>query len=188
MALLAKINAVVFLMMIASVFGVSMAAVYNVGDSAGWTSAGAVDYHKWADHKDFHVGDTLVFKYNNQFHNVKQVSQKDFLSCDATSPINTYGTGSDSVTLKSASHYHFLCGFPGHCQAGQKVEILVTPASLRPTPSPVLSPPSHCTDQTSTTPTTSTSTDKNAANSLYSSNFVAFTMLAFCLAVTGFAF
>ncbi|KAH7577541.1 hypothetical protein JRO89_XS01G0264700 [Xanthoceras sorbifolium] len=132
---LAKI-AVIFLMMIISLFGVSMAmaAVYNVGDAAGWTIMGGVDYRKWADHKDFHVGDTLVFKYSNQYHNVKQVSQKDFLSCNATSPIAIYATGSDSITLKSTGHYYFLCGFPGHCEAGQKFQILVTPTSLRRTP------------------------------------------------------
>ncbi|KAL5821632.1 hypothetical protein ACOSQ3_023514 [Xanthoceras sorbifolium] len=100
---LAKI-AVIFLMMITSLFGVSMAlaAVYDVGDTVGWTIMGGVDYRKWADHKDFHVGDTL----------------KDFLSCNATSPIATYATGSDSITLKSIGHYYFLCGFPGHCEAG----------------------------------------------------------------------
>ncbi|KAK3193786.1 hypothetical protein Dsin_025096 [Dipteronia sinensis] len=177
---LAKNIAVVFLMTI-SLFGVSMAAVYNVGDSAGWTSMGAVDYQKWADHKDFHVGDTLVFKYSIQFHNVKQVSQKGFVSCDATSPMATYGTGSDSITLKSTGHYYFLCGFPGHCQAGQKVEILVTPTSLRPTPTPVLAP----TSSPSQTPTT---TSTSTAPLLYYSNSFAFMVLAFCLAVTGFAF
>ncbi|KAJ6955235.1 hypothetical protein NC652_006622 [Populus alba x Populus x berolinensis] len=50
-----------------------MAVVYQVGDSAGWTSMGQVDYQDWAANKNFHGGDTLVFNYNNQFHNVKQL-------------------------------------------------------------------------------------------------------------------
>ncbi|KAK3193781.1 hypothetical protein Dsin_025091 [Dipteronia sinensis] len=176
---------VVFLMTISG-FGVSMAAVYTVGDSAGWTSMGAVDYQKWADQKDFHVSDTLVFKYSKQFHNVKQVSQKDFVSCDATSPMATYEIGSDSITPKIVDHYYFLCGIPGHYQAGQKVEILVTPTSLRHTPTLVLAP----TPSPSQTPaTTSTSTDKNATPSLYFSfNSFALTVLVFCLAIIGFAF
>ncbi|KAL5864013.1 hypothetical protein ACOSQ3_001527 [Xanthoceras sorbifolium] len=182
---LAKI-ALIFLMMIISLFGVSMAmtAVYNVGDTAGWTIIGGVDYRKWANHKNFHVGDTLIFKYSNQYHNVKQVSQKDFLSCNATSPIATYATGSDSITLKSTGHYYFLCGFPGHCEAGQKFQILVTPTSLRRTPNTILSPsPSPSDDKTSTTTFTSTTPP------LYSSNFLfAFKFLAFCLVLTGFYF
>ncbi|KAH7577543.1 hypothetical protein JRO89_XS01G0264900 [Xanthoceras sorbifolium] len=162
----------------------AMAAMYTVGDAVGWTIMGGVDYRKWADHKDFYVGDTLVFKYSNQYHNVKQVSQKDFLSCNTTSPIATYMTGSDFITLKRTSHYYLLCGFPGHCEAGQKFEILVTPTSLRRTPSTVLSPsPSPSDDETSTITFTST------APPLYSSNFfLAFKFLVFYLVLTGFFF
>ncbi|KAJ7007545.1 hypothetical protein NC653_006550 [Populus alba x Populus x berolinensis] len=62
--------------------GVSMAVVYQVGDSAGWTSMGQVDYQDWAANKIFHSGDTLVFNYNNQFHNMKQVTHQGFESCN----------------------------------------------------------------------------------------------------------
>uniref|UniRef100_A0A6N2LH90 Phytocyanin domain-containing protein n=1 Tax=Salix viminalis TaxID=40686 RepID=A0A6N2LH90_SALVM len=109
--------------------GVSMAAVYQAGDSAGWTSMGQVDYKEWAANKNFHVGDTLVFNYNNQFHNVKQVTRRGFDSCNATSPIATYTNGSDSVTLEKHGHFYFICGYPGHCQAGQKIDISVVPAT-----------------------------------------------------------
>ncbi|KAL5796712.1 hypothetical protein ACOSQ2_001532 [Xanthoceras sorbifolium] len=164
---LAKI-AVIFLMMIISLFGVSMAiaSVYTVGDTVGWTIMGGVDYRKWADHKDFYVGDTL----------------KDFLSCNATSPIATYMTGSDFITLKRTGRYYFLCGFSSHCEAGQKFEILVTPTSLRRTSSTILSPsPSPSDDETSTTTFTST------APPLYSSNFLfTFKFLVFCLVLTNF--
>lgn len=37
----------------------SFAAVYKVGDSAGWTTIGNVDYKKWASTKTFHVGDII---------------------------------------------------------------------------------------------------------------------------------
>ncbi|KAJ7007623.1 hypothetical protein NC653_006606 [Populus alba x Populus x berolinensis] len=37
--------------------GVSMATVYQVGDSTGWTSMGQVDYQDWAASKNFHGGD-----------------------------------------------------------------------------------------------------------------------------------
>ncbi|XP_031256771.1 mavicyanin-like [Pistacia vera] len=148
-------NFVAFLLM-TTLFGVSLGAVYEVGDSAGWSTMGNVDYNKWASSKNFHVGDKIVFNYNNQFHNVKQVSHQDFQSCNATSSIAVYTSGSDSITLKSLGHYYFLCGVPGHCEAGQKVDIMVTPVSFRPSASPnyasspsrssPLTPPSHATN------------------------------------------
>lgn len=65
-----------------------------------------------------------------------QVTQHDFQSCNATSAIATYTSGSDSITLKRPGHFYFLCGVPGHCQAGQKVEVLVKPSSIGPSASP----------------------------------------------------
>ena len=37
----------------------SAATIYNVGDSAGWTSAGNVSYADWANSKIFRVGDMI---------------------------------------------------------------------------------------------------------------------------------
>ncbi|XP_010545090.1 PREDICTED: mavicyanin-like [Tarenaya hassleriana] len=112
----------------------------RVGGSSGWTILGNVDYSKWASSHTFYVGDSLLFVYNSQFHNVKQVSRRDFHSCNASSAIATYTSGSDTVPLKRPGHYYFLCGFPGHCQAGQKVHVIVTSSSLPPTPAPAPSP------------------------------------------------
>lgn len=67
-----------------------------------------------------------VFVYNTEYHNVMQVTHKDFRSCNATSPIVTYTSGSDSITVKRPGDFFFICGSPGHCQAGQKVDIRVT--------------------------------------------------------------
>ncbi|KAK3193790.1 hypothetical protein Dsin_025100 [Dipteronia sinensis] len=132
-----------------ALFGVSMAAVYKVGDSAGWTMMGNVDYDKWASTKNFHSGDVIVFEYDNEYHNVKQVTHEEFQSCNVGSPIAVYSSGSDSISLKRPGHYYFLCGYPGHCQAGQKVDVLVTPSSFRssgsPTSAPYALPPSTMT-------------------------------------------
>ncbi len=51
-------RAVVLLLMMA-LFQVMDAAVYKVGDSAGWTIIGNVDYKQWAATKTFQVGDTI---------------------------------------------------------------------------------------------------------------------------------
>ncbi|KAK2648311.1 hypothetical protein Ddye_015800 [Dipteronia dyeriana] len=147
MALAQKLLA--FLMMTA-LLGVSMASVYKVGDSAGWTMMGNVDYGKWASTKNFHSEDVIAYEYNNEYHNVKQVTHEDFQSYNVGSPIAVYSSGSDSISLKKTGHYYFLCGYPGHCQAGQKVDVLVTPSSFRSstdssTSAPYASPPSTMT-------------------------------------------
>lgn len=121
----------------------SIAAEYPVGDTAGWTSMGGVDYEGWSSAQNFHVGDTLIFNYNNQFHNVKQVTLQDFQSCNPSSPIATYNNGSDTITLDRPGHYYFICGFPGHCMVGQKVRVSVSLPSPNPSPAPTQSQPGH---------------------------------------------
>ncbi|KAJ0112942.1 hypothetical protein Patl1_01446 [Pistacia atlantica] len=55
-----------------------------------------------------------------------------------------------------------MSGFPGHCQAGQKVDIMVTPVSLRPTTSPNHASPPSGSPLTAPSPTPTI----NAASSL----------------------
>nr|XP_009610328.1 mavicyanin-like [Nicotiana tomentosiformis] len=109
---------------IATSMRLSMATVYEVGDSQGWTIIGKVDYNHWASTKKFQVNDTLIFNYN-KYHNVMQVSSQEYESCTVTSPIATLNTGKDSFTLSAPGDYYYICGIPGHCQIGQKVYIKV---------------------------------------------------------------
>ena len=50
---------VVGLACIMVILRLSEAAVYKVGDSAGWTTIANVDYKLWASTKTFHIGDTV---------------------------------------------------------------------------------------------------------------------------------
>lgn len=94
---------------------------------------------------------SLVFEYNKEFHNVVRVTHKNFNACNATAPYATWATGNDSFTITRPGHYYFICGFPGHCWAGQKVDIRVlqppgpspSPYSQSPTPRspPEVGPP-----------------------------------------------
>lgn len=56
-------TAMVFFFIIQVVCVLSMAmgntTVYKVGDAAGWTNIGNVDFKSWAASKNFHVGDTI---------------------------------------------------------------------------------------------------------------------------------
>ncbi|WOL08879.1 mavicyanin-like [Canna indica] len=116
----------------------SEAAAYKVGDSAGWTILGNPNYTAWAISKNFKVGDTLVFEYSKKFHNVLEVSKADYKACNAASPMVAYTSGNDSITLPRRGHYFFICGVPGHCGAGQKVDIRITKwSSSSPAASPL---------------------------------------------------
>ncbi|KAK4357385.1 hypothetical protein RND71_022995 [Anisodus tanguticus] len=108
------------------------AAVYKVGGA-----------NVWAASKNFRVGDILVFEYNRTQHNVLRVSLADYHKCNAGNPITSYSSGNDSITIKGPGHYYYICGFPGHCEAGQKLDVRVLKVT-RPTdsrsPSPSQSP------------------------------------------------
>ena len=118
--------------------GMAAAAVYEVGDKAGWTIMGNPNYGAWAASKKFHLHDTVVFTYNKQFHNVMEVGKSDYKNCSATKPIATWSTGNDTVVLNTTGHRYFICGFPGHCGIGQKVDIRV--ASISPSAAPSEAP------------------------------------------------
>ncbi|KAL5541603.1 hypothetical protein UlMin_009313 [Ulmus minor] len=136
------LRAVTLLVLVASMeVSLALAAVYKVGDSAGWTSIGNVDYKLWAATKSFEVGDIIHFEYSPQFHNVMRLTHAMYRACNVSMPMETYTSGNDTITIKTRGHHFFVCGVPGHCQSGQKVDINV-PRSLSSAPSPaaLLSP------------------------------------------------
>ncbi|ESQ51563.1 hypothetical protein EUTSA_v10017820mg, partial [Eutrema salsugineum] len=105
------------LLILVALLGVAVGGtVHKVGDSKGWTMMG-VDYEAWASSRTFQVGDSLVFEYNNEYHDVTQVTPNDF-----------------------ELFQNFICGVPGHCDAGQKLQFHVLPASLGPVAAPVPRP------------------------------------------------
>ncbi|XP_044487664.1 mavicyanin-like [Mangifera indica] len=117
-------NSMSFLMMIFALgCGVAMAVEYKVGDEAGWTMK--ADYTQWAAGKKFHIGDILVFEYNKEMHDVRRVGKEGFDKCNPEDIRDQYKTGNDKVELETAGPVFFICGTPGHCEAGQKLSIEV---------------------------------------------------------------
>ncbi|XP_057763209.1 mavicyanin-like [Arachis stenosperma] len=116
---------IVLLIVMSGLQSGSHGAVYKVGDSAGWTIIGNVDYNSWASPKTFHVGDTIIFEYNEEFHNVMRVTHAMYRTCNTSAPLESYASGNDSIKITKYGHHFFICGVPGHCQAGQKVDINV---------------------------------------------------------------
>lgn len=56
---MALVNTAVTLLIVMAWLQVIHAAVYKVGDAAGWTTIGNIDYKKWAATKSFQVGDVI---------------------------------------------------------------------------------------------------------------------------------
>ncbi|KAF8659323.1 hypothetical protein HU200_058524 [Digitaria exilis] len=111
-----------------------------VGDNTGWTLG--FNYSAWAETKQFKVGDTLVFKYNEPSHTVVEVSGADFAACNIPGSSKVLTTGNDQVTLDKAGRRWFICGVGAHCKNGMKVKITVLTAeeAAAPAPSPPPSP------------------------------------------------
>ena len=54
-----------------------------------------------------------------------RVTHLMYRACNASAPLANYTTGNDSINITTKGHHFFFCGIPGHCQAGQKVDINV---------------------------------------------------------------
>jgi hypothetical protein len=116
----------------ATVLGTASGATsYTVGEPGGsWDLQ--TNLTAWASTVDFHPGDPLVFKYDASAHDVVEVTQAGYTSCSAAaSPVaggGTHQTGSDAVVeLNGVGVRYFVCGKPGHCGAGMKLAVRVTP-------------------------------------------------------------
>lgn len=108
-----------------------------VGDDKGWKLG--FNYTEWAQTKQFMVGDTLVFKYNQPSHTVVEVGGDDFKSCSWPANANVMTTGQDQVKLDKPGWRWFVCSVGQHCAGGMKVRIDVLDA-VSPVPPPVSSP------------------------------------------------
>ncbi|KAK6919434.1 Phytocyanin domain, partial [Dillenia turbinata] len=86
-------------------------------------------------------GQTEGFQYTS-FHDVVEVIKADYDSCLISTPIATYTSGSTIIALSTPGKRYFICGTPGHCVQGMKVEIDTLAASSPPLTSPSSPPPS----------------------------------------------
>ncbi|XP_016492823.2 cucumber peeling cupredoxin [Nicotiana tabacum] len=110
-----------------------------VGDNEGWTipSSGASAYTNWAAGKTFMVGDTLVFNFMTNTHDVLQVPKASFDGCSSQNAIGSaIMSGPANVTLDSAGERYYICTFGRHCQNGQKLAITVSSSTGTPGANP----------------------------------------------------
>ncbi|XBJ11342.1 hypothetical protein VPH35_016052 [Triticum aestivum] len=86
---------------------------------------------QWASRIRFTAGDELKFQYSAAVHNVVEVSKTEHDSCNGSSPVATSPTGNDVVPLAAVGIRYFICGIPGCCNAGMKVEVNVKRKEVR---------------------------------------------------------
>ncbi|XP_065046183.1 uclacyanin-3-like [Musa acuminata AAA Group] len=134
----AMLRAVLAIATVAAISAIAMGANYDVGGPAGsWDLA--TNYTQWVSGKAFRVGDTLTFKYASS-HDVLEVSSAAYSSCTTSNPISTSTGGNTVVTLNSTGSRYFVCGIPGHCAGGMKLQIDVASPTSTPPPSPSSTP------------------------------------------------
>jgi hypothetical protein len=124
--------AMVILALLMSMAVAVQAATHIVGTSTNeWEEPGQGNslnssyYQDWANSQSFAAGDILIFTYSASVHDVLQVTSSSYASCTTSSPIKTYDSGNDSISITAGTTY-FICGTPTHCPAGQKVTITTT--------------------------------------------------------------
>ncbi|KAF7135814.1 hypothetical protein RHSIM_Rhsim08G0213300 [Rhododendron simsii] len=158
-------------MVVVALFGVVAAVMLQcaaaqtahvVGDSSGWIVPpnGAQAYVSWASNKTFVVGDTLIFNFATNAHDVLQVTKDSYDACTDTNPIgNPITTGPANITLTTAGDHYYICTYGRHCASGQKLAITVsatgTPGAAPPpstTAAPPPPPPSTPSPTSSPTP------------------------------------
>ncbi|KAE8800306.1 Mavicyanin [Hordeum vulgare] len=111
--------------MIGTAFGTS----HTVGAPGGsWDLQ--TNYSQWASRIRFTTGDELQFLYPATVHNVVEVSKAGYDTCNGSRPITTFPTG-DVVPLAATGTRYFICGVPGHCIAGMKVQVDVKSKVVR---------------------------------------------------------
>ncbi|XP_043703032.1 uclacyanin-3-like [Telopea speciosissima] len=115
---------------------------YTVGESAGWNQG--VDYNAWVSGKTFNVGDTLLFQYGPT-HTVDMVSSSDYQNCSTSSPLNSYSSGKDTITLNSTGTTYFICPTTYHCFQGMKLAVTIAGNASAPSSTPTSSPSSSTT-------------------------------------------
>ncbi|KAJ7965753.1 Blue copper protein [Quillaja saponaria] len=146
----------------------SLATVYTVGDTSGWTIG--VDYSTWTSGQTFVVGDSLVFNYGGG-HTVDEVSSSDYKTCTVGNSLSTDSSGATTIALKTAGSHYYLCNVIGHCGNGMKLAVDVKAAGSTTTPSatPSTTPssdkgsPSNSNTTATTTNTPSTTTVDNSS-------------------------
>ncbi|EMS56684.1 Mavicyanin [Triticum urartu] len=120
----------ILITMVVAMLRMVISASHTVGAPAGsWNLQ--TNYTLWASSTRFTIGDEIQFQYSTTVHNVVEVRKAGYNACNSSSPIATFLTGNDVVPLTAIGTRYFICGVPGHCGAGMKVQVNVRSKAVR---------------------------------------------------------
>ncbi|KAF6170870.1 hypothetical protein GIB67_015822 [Kingdonia uniflora] len=129
----------IILLIVFSLISQAKSEVYTVGGEDNWDTG--TDYVAWSQQYSFNVGDILVFNYVMGQHNVYEMTQDTYRSCNSsTGVLRIYHSGNDRVTLTEAKQYWFICQIPGHCLGGMKFGVEAKQVGGNGVPSPPPTP------------------------------------------------
>ncbi len=63
------------------------------------------------------------FLYNAEAHNVVRVNNQQYIDCVTNA--EPVADGATVFSLNQPGMYYFMCTFPGHCEAGMKLQLRV---------------------------------------------------------------
>ncbi|KAG5589024.1 hypothetical protein H5410_039538 [Solanum commersonii] len=61
----------------------------------------------------FLVRDSLVWKYDGAKDSVLEVSKRDYVTCNTSSPIAMHNDGNTKIVLEHSGAYYFISGVKG---------------------------------------------------------------------------
>ncbi|XVF37014.1 hypothetical protein REPUB_Repub19eG0108900 [Reevesia pubescens] len=105
----------------------SQPTTYMVGDEEGWDLV--IDMQSWARGKNFHAGDIIVFKYDDQMFDVTMVNQAGHDSCNINDGAKVFESGNDKIQLAFGANY-FIDSTTDVCATGMKMAINATAPPL----------------------------------------------------------
>ncbi|XVF45738.1 hypothetical protein PTKIN_Ptkin02bG0230500 [Pterospermum kingtungense] len=101
----------------------SKPTTYIVGDEEGWDLV--ISMEGWTRGKNFHAGDILDFKYDDQKFDVAVVNKEGHDTCTVNEGAKVYSSGHTKIQLVFGANY-FIDTVPDICSGGLKMAINAT--------------------------------------------------------------
>ncbi|CAI9286332.1 unnamed protein product [Lactuca saligna] len=115
-----------FLLAVAAVTTTVGAIEFPVGGDVGWRIPATNEtelYTVWASRRNFHIGDTLRFRYKND--SVAVVKKWGFYHCNSSSPIAFFNDGDSVINLDNVGTMYIISGDSDRCKQGEKMKLEV---------------------------------------------------------------
>ncbi|KAK1407045.1 hypothetical protein QVD17_38655 [Tagetes erecta] len=154
---------------------------FKVGGSGEWSLSAS--YNQWAEKNRFQVGDTLLFKYDDNKDSVLEVSKEDYDNCNTGNPIEKHDDGHTVIKLERSGPHYFISGVSDHCKNNEKVVVVVLADRSQKSPKETPPSPAPSGDHESPAPP---SDEKPPSSSPNSASSVVFSLISFIGAVACF--